>query len=255
MSGQSYHIDVGKLIPEIDTNTTLLEDQQNPDNYSHFKAIGFLSGDLPHGNNPSAQAARLVGLALNVHGENVDTPKSQVDLKTLMSCLVENDCLVEPVPTSFIHCTVDFYSVCGNEFQELIGNREDGERQVAKCFDNDNYHGGTSSVLTKKADVHHEVASCMMRKLLPFGGVNNIIRGFKDLQKIVMFIQDIVQKGLDIPGDAILFYFGWAQFDTDAFTFEAPWKWHYCVPAVAIFLVCMELIKLFAVNFIVWTKR
>lgn len=220
-----------------------------------MKAIGFLRGDLPDGDNYSAQAARLVGLALNADGENANTPKSQEDLKTLMTCLVENDCLIEPVSTSFIQCTADLSTVCGNEFKELMSNHEDGENQIAKCFGNDNYYDGVSAVLTKSTDSHHEVASCMMRKLLPFGGVNHMIRGFKELQKIVMFIQDIVEKGLEIPGDAILFYFGWAQLDADTFTFEAPWKWHYCVTAVTIFLVGMELIKLFAVNFIVWTKR
>jgi hypothetical protein len=163
--------------------------------------------------------------------------------------------MVEPVHTNFILCTADFSSVCANEFRDLISHHEDGENQIAKCFDNDSYYHGESDVLTKTTESHHKVASCMMRKLLPSRGVSSIIRGFRDLQKIVMAIQDIVEKGLDIPGDAILFYFGWAQFDTNTLTFEAPWKWHYCVTAVSIFLVGMELIKLFAVNFIVWTKR
>jgi hypothetical protein len=260
LSGLSYRIDIGQLIPEIDTNSTLLPRQNSLDSVfndegNNLKAITFLQGDLPDGDNLSAQASRLVGLALNIDGENADTPESQEDLKSLISCLVENDCMVEPVHTNFIQCTADFSSVCAHEFQGLIGHLEDGQNQVAKCFDNDNYYDGVSDVLTKNTESHHKVASCMMRKLLPSRGVARIIRGFKDLQKIVIAIQNIVEKGLDIPGDAILFYFGWAQFDTDTLTFEAPWKWHYCVTAVAIFLVSMELIKLFAVNFIVWTKR
>lgn len=260
LSGQKYHIDIGQLIPEIDTNSTQPARQNTlgsvfNDEGNNLKAITFLKGDLPEGDNLSAQASRLVGLALNTEGENADTPESQEDLKSLMSCLVENDCMVEPVHTNFILCTADFSSVCANEFRDLISHHEDGENQIAKCFDNDSYYHGESDVLTKTTESHHKVASCMMRKLLPSRGVSSIIRGFRDLQKIVMAIQDIVEKGLDIPGDVILFYFGWAQFDTNTLTFEAPWKWHYCVTAVSIFLVGMELIKLFAVNFIVWTKR
>ena len=261
LSGQTYRIDVGQFIPEINTTSPVSIENQVldtafTDKTSHLKAISFMQGEVPHGDNYSAQAARLVALALDAEGENANTPKSQEDLKALMSCLVENDCMIEPVATNFIHCTADFSSICANEFAELIHNHDDGENKIARCFGDESVYGDASAVLlTHNVDTHHEVASCMMRKLLPFGGVNHIIRGFKELQKIVMFIQDIIEKGLDIPGDAILFYFGWSQFNADTFEFSAPWKWNYCVTAVTIFLVGMELIKLFAVNFIVWTKR
>ena len=255
LSGQTYHINIGELIPEINTTSATLTNQNILDtvnfNNGDLKAINFLHGEVPDGDNYSAQAARLVGLALNVEGENVDTPKSRDDLKSLMSCLIENDCLVEPVATNFIQCTADFSSVCALELNELIDNHEDGQNRVSKCFGDDSADFNT--VLT--TDTHHEVATCMMRKLLPFQTVNGIIRGFNELGKVIMAIQDIIAEGLDIPGDAILFYFGWSQFNEGESTFEAPWKWHYCVTAVGLFLVGMEMIKLFAVQFIVWTKR
>lgn len=220
-------------------------------NNNDFKAINFLHGEVPDGDNYSAQAARLVGLSLNVKGENVDTPKSREDLKCLMSCLVQNDCLVEPVATNFIQCTADYSSVCAFELSELIGNQEDGENIVSKCFGSDAIDFNTVLAM----NTHQEVASCMMRKLLPFKGASGIIQGFNELGKVVMAIQDIIADGLDIPGDAILFYFGWSQFNVGESAFEAPWKWHYCVTAVGLFLVGMEMIKVFAVQFIVWTKR
>jgi len=52
-----------------------------------------------------------------------------------------------------------------------------------------------------------------------------------------------------------VFYFGWSEFDIEIFSFRAPWKWHFCTTAVVVFLISMEIIKLFAVRFIVWTKR
>jgi hypothetical protein len=268
LSGQNYNIDVGHLIPEISNSTgssyvAFVGDNAwdaLPDSNNNLKAISFIRGEVPDGDNYSAQAARLVGLALDEYGENADTPKAHADLKSLLSCLVENDCVVEPVPTNFIQCTAD---ICAYEFNEVISNHEDGKTKVARCFGGDLYYDVVSTVLATDNRNHHEVASCMMRKLLPatgrgrdgIGGAHHIIKGFKELQEIVMFIQDIIEKGIDVPGDAILFYFGWAQFDADEFTFSAPWKWHYCITAVAIFLIGMELIKLFAVNFIVWTKR
>lgn len=259
LSGQNYRLDIGQFIPEMNTTSPASVENMLASSFNvndeHLKAINFMHGGIPDGDNYPAQAARLVGLALNVDGENVNTPKSQDDLKNLMSCLVENDCLIEPVPTNFILCTADYSSVCAHEFNEIISNRDDGQNEVAMCFGDDSYSDGVSDFLAKRAETHHKVASCMMRKLLPFGGVNHIIRGFKELQKIVMYIQDIVERGLEIPGDAILFYFGWSQFDTETLSFSAPWKWHYCVTAVAIFLAGMEIIKLFAVQFIVWTKR
>jgi hypothetical protein len=262
LSGQSYRLDIGQLIPEMNsTSSSISFDENNvldsvfDDSNSDFKAISVIHEDIPLGGNYSAQAARLVGLTLKIQGENVDTPKSRDDLSSLISCLVENECFAEPASTNFISCTSDFSSVCAKEFDEIISNLHDGKRKVAKCFDGDaNYHG-VSAVLERDLEHHHKVASCMMRKLSPMGGSRHVLRGFRELRKIIMFIQDVIENGIDIPGDAILFYFGWSEFDADTLSFSAPWKWYYCVTAVVIFLLSMELIKLVAVQCIVWTKR
>jgi hypothetical protein len=37
--------------------------------------------------------------------------------------------------------------------------------------------------------------------------------------------------------------------------FAAPYKWWYCMGAVAISLAGIELFKLIAIRFMVWTKR
>ena len=54
--------------------------------------------------------------------------------------------------------------------------------------------------------------------------------------------------------ELILFFFGWAEYN-DSEGFTAPFKWHYCMSSVAIFLLAIEVFKLIAVRFIVWTKR
>lgn len=60
--------------------------------------------------------------------------------------------------------------------------------------------------------------------------------------------------GLLYPGDLILYFFGWANY-VDGVGFVAPYKWYYCMFSVAVFLVAIELFKLLALRFIVWTKR
>eukprot|EP00804_Cyclotella_cryptica_P004684 CCRYP_019117-RB/>CCRYP_019117-RB protein AED:0.07 eAED:0.07 QI:237/0.87/0.88/1/0.75/0.66/9/271/1508 len=257
LSGQTYRLDIGHLIPEMNTTMSSISLNENnmlgnvfDDRKSNFKAIGFVHGDIPVGGNYSAQAARLVGVTLDLDGENVGD-----DFNSLISCLVENECLVEPVSTNFINCTSDFSSVCANEFDQIISNLEDGKMKVAECFGGDNSYDGATTVLERDLEHHHKVASCMMRRLLPIGGSRHVLRGFRELMKIIMFIQDIIENGIDIPGDAILFYFGWSEFDADTLSFSAPWKWYYCVTAVVVFLLSMELIKLVAVQCIVWTKR
>jgi hypothetical protein len=265
ISGQAYKIDVGALIPEINKTSDDTGRRQNSldnvfgtsTNSGNTKAITFMPGTIPEGDNAAAQAARLVGLILNAgDGENANTPQSHDDFNNLVRCLMDNECMIEPVSTNFIQCTATPVSVCAHEFDATINHRENGGKEVAGCFYGHHQFDGVASNLSFTDETDREIASCMTRKLLPVdSGIHRIIQGFKDLYNIVMWIQDIVENGLDIPGDAILFYFGWSEFDVDGFEFRAPWKWHYCVTAVAIFLSAMEAIKLLAVQFIVWTKR
>jgi len=284
VSGQGYNIDVGALIPNItatDSSTSSGNDGRALSNVfaprDNAKAITFMPGIIPEGTNIAAQGARMLGLALNAgDGENVQ--ESYEDLTDLIECMVENECLVEPVPTKFIECNAvslkeSVVPPCVHQFDAVVSNLVDSDDHVAGCFSDlrlddlvDSFHVGKTAAgvpasfsldALSVAD-HRDVASCLTRKLLPAGkdaGPKVISRGFGDLWNIVMFIRDIIEKGIDIPGDAILFYFGWSEFNSEDFSFSAPWKWHYCVTAVVCFLVAMEAIKLFAVMFIVWTKR
>lgn len=52
-----------------------------------------------------------------------------------------------------------------------------------------------------------------------------------------------IEKGLSIPipGELILWVFGWAEWDEEDFEFVAPWKWWYCIFAVSMFLIGIEV--------------
>ena len=52
----------------------------------------------------------------------------------------------------------------------------------------------------------------------------------------------------------MLDYYGWADEDSDG-NLVAPYKWNYCVVYVVYTIIAVELLKLFAICFIVWTKR
>jgi hypothetical protein len=68
-----------------------------------------------------------------------------------------------------------------------------------------------------------------------------------------MIVIDILQNGLKLPGEVILFVFGWAEFDDGELV--ADKKWYYCMFAVSMFLIGLEIMKLLALRFLVWTKR
>ena len=145
---------------------------------------------------------------------------------------MENKCLVEPVPTNFIHCTAavtasDAFDdhtlpipICANEFNAVVSHMDDGDHKVAKCFLDlgfeDTHTTPTGSALhpfsidEMESEQNRNIASCLTRKLLPAGdilGPRAVLRGFGDLWQIVMFIKDNIEKGINIPGDAICKFF------------------------------------------------
>jgi len=99
-----------------------------------------------------------------------------------------------------------------------------------------------------------DMVLCLAGALLPQDAKNQISDIINDLLGIATFVFDIMEKGIYIPGELILFVFGWANYNDDE-GFSAPFKWYYCMFSVAIFLIAIEIFKLFALRFIVWTKR
>lgn len=99
-----------------------------------------------------------------------------------------------------------------------------------------------------------DLVLCLAGAILPQDAQNAIMDTVNDLLGIAGMVFDVVEKGIYIPGDLILYVFGWANYN-DGEGFSAPYKWYYCMFSVAIFLIAIEIFKLIAVRFIVWTKR
>ena len=174
-----------------------------------------MPGTVPADDNVAAQGAALLGLVLHA-GEGENNPESKDDFRDLLECMVENKCLVEPVPFNFLECNVivndlQVSPVCFNQFSAVIANLEGSERQVGECFIDTIGHTESSSAdapVTFKLDAytekeHREIASCLTRKLLikgPKFGLKSVLNGFSELWDIVMFIEDVIEKGIDIPG-------------------------------------------------------
>lgn len=99
-----------------------------------------------------------------------------------------------------------------------------------------------------------ELVICLAGAFLPNDALENILETVQSLVGIAAFVFNVIDNGINVPGDLILAVFGWATFSLeDGFT--APWKWYYCMFAVVVFLAGIEAFKLASVGFIVWTKR
>jgi len=100
-----------------------------------------------------------------------------------------------------------------------------------------------------------DFALCMMKAVLPADTVDILQSIGEALAPLIPVVVELVdQGGFYLPGEVILFFFGWAKFEPGE-GFVSPWKWWYCMSAVAIFLGSIEIFKLIAIRFIVWTKR
>ena len=99
------------------------------------------------------------------------------------------------------------------------------------------------------------MALCLMNVILPpdsIGAVEDAIENVADIVHVVIELME--NGGFELPGEIILAFFGWAEYEKGE-GFVAPFKWWYCMGAVAIFLGRIEILKLFAIQFIVWTNR
>lgn len=224
--------------------------------------VGFASG-MDSTSSMARQSANLLSLT-SLSGGGINPRVDQSSLSSLVDCLTENDCLVEPLASNFVSCTV-FKLIgtppCKDEFGSATEGLDVGE--IAQCFlpGNETTSENTTQIVPEDfeasdEDSQNDTLLCLLRAILPPGSedaINSIVETITSLSGIVMFILDIIQNGLQIPGELILYFFGWALFED--FEFVAPWKWWYCMGSVAIFLAAIEAFKLFAIQKIVWTKR
>lgn len=96
--------------------------------------------------------------------------------------------------------------------------------------------------------------SCLMSSILPPDGIRSAEHSIEEATGMVPVVALIENGGFDLPGEIILSFFGWAVYERGE-GFVAPFKWWYCLGAVAIFLCGIEILKLYAIETIVWTNR
>jgi hypothetical protein len=207
--------------------------------------------DLSAGSN-AMQASSFMNLALQAApGRNSFLNETGiVVLASWIQCMVENDCLVDPITENFLKCSIVPIPrpPCGDEFQRVVDTIDFGE--ITNCFNVDTNSTTLDDTLTNEVvqglsdNERLDVVLCILKALLPpgTGEIIRIILGIlKKLFNIVMFVLEIIENGLSIsiPAELILFVFGWAELEDGEF--EAPWKWNYCIMAVAVFLVGIEV--------------
>jgi hypothetical protein len=268
LAGNEYNLDIAEVLG-ID----------NKVNTNLSNAFVFEPGTDFSPNSPAMQASAFINLAMEAGpGINDELGESGIgNLSDFVQCLVDNDCLVEPAAVNILPCIVGLPPLipakCKDEFDAAIGTGV----EVASCFNATNGGGGEDSMALENevsgrgvpqnfttdtlddlpTEEKVQLVICLMRVLLPpetIAKITEILLNIVEkLYGILVYIVELVDNGIQIPGELILFVFGWA--DLEGGQFDAPYKWHYCITAVASFLLGIEIMKLVAVRNVVWTKR
>lgn len=203
--------------------------------------------------------------------------------ESLIDCGMMNECFVENVATNFMLCFVINFpreAPCKDEFDAAVGAFENGAGNVASCLATgaaqaaSNAASNTVSSLLDRGNEttieteddfgalssreQAELVLCLFDAALPGGALKEVkevvvsaINTVKNIAVVAEPIIDIITQGL--PGEVILFVFGWAEFQDGELV--APFKWWYCLFAVSMFVVGLEVCKILGTVFIIWTKR
>lgn len=252
--GKVYHLDLdlSGIVPtnmtDAATNIVLFQpgiDGLRDDNATEVGTLLSIIASTGNGTNPNSALGDIVGL---------------------LTCFGDNNCMTN-VPSSLMSC-VAFR--CREEFSDAVASFP--LEEVTSCFGPDFGENATldSSELVRGAPSDFSIEAydglgkaqqwsvllCLIRAFLPpqlEEIISGIIGFIKDNFNLILIVVDVIENGINLPGELILFFFGWATFEDGSFS--GDFKWHYCLTSVAVFLVCIEIFKLIAVRFIVWTKR
>jgi len=165
-------------------------------------------------------------------GKNFTGSLDNLPTVMLLKCLLDNGCITDPInPVRFPICIGLFCS-------EEMANATSEIVEIVSCMPFDN----VESIL------------CLIRAILPPTWIDAIQAFLEKIYKIVIFVWNIVEQGyVNIPGNVVLWYFGWAT--VDGFEIIADSKWYYCFFSVCMFLVGIELFKQIGISHISWNKR
>lgn len=269
------------LLPPTPTDDLLNMSSARLDLFTNAStAFVFEQGTNLEPGSVAQQASNFVLLATQAApGQNYDWNSSGIGALTdLLDCMVTNDCLVDPLLSNFISCCIFNFPrgpPCGEQFTtatetiDLPAMFQCFEPLTSSPMDEAFNESTTNAARGVPGDFNMEkfnnaseleqlsVILCLVGVLLPptlVTDIQRILQGiFNELYDLIMVVVDVIENGITIPGELILWVFGWAQWQDGELS--APWKWYYCMFSVAMFLAGIEVIKLFAVRFIIWTKR
>jgi hypothetical protein len=267
LAGNDYTLDIADVLGMDTLNTNNITN-----------AFLFEPGTDFSPSSPAMQTSAFISLAMKAGPGINELGESGIDnLTNLIQCFVENDCLEEPVSANILSCIVGLPppfppAICKDEFDAAIGtvvevascfNATDGGEFAFENSENEFSARGvpqnfTTDILDNLTPAEKvQLVLCLMKVLLPPERIDKIteilLEIVEKLYGILVFIAELLDDGIQIPGELILFVFGWAELEGGQF--DAPYKWHYCMTAIASFLLGIEIMKLFAVRNVVWTKR
>jgi hypothetical protein len=272
LAGNEYFIDVAGLLSPSNTtdfnfnDTSLLAfgdgvSQTSMDQISNFTSLAAQTGG---GFNPVSNLTDLINctLAEGCFGDPEKSPAS-----AFVTCYIFNGILRSPPCesefttvasnvnfTQIMQCIVEGDTKSESDFVPEFRELNDGDRnlQSLQALLPDYVTNATTGEDDGRL---LDFALCMMRSLLPPDILDAMERIGSVLANLLPIVLGVIEQGgFYLPGEVILFFFSWARFEVDE-GFVAPYKWWYCMGAVAIFLGGIELLKLVAIRFIVWTKR
>merc|ERR1711862_530914 len=251
LEGQEYHIDLG-----LNSNSSIGERALRSHDGRNASAIIFGPGTVPEDNNDAAQLSRFVSLVMSAGSGNNNETTGFFDnggaFSSWVDCMVSNQCFVDPIMATFISCNIFNFPKkphCEEEFDTLVA-----DMNITHCLS-----GAISIDLFQEESTsdQSDIVRCIISSILPDMHIKDIIKGIvsvvANLYGIAMILFDIIENGITLPANIILWFFGWGRFEDGEVI--APYKWHYCMTAVVIFLISVEILKIIAIRFIVWTKR
>lgn len=225
------------------------------------------------------QGLTFLNLALQA-GPGTNEQSGIGALAAWIACMTANDCLVEPLFGNFVSCNIVAFPPpfgasppCKDELNvvtetvnftaigQCLAPALNGTDSLSLSDGSGSFARGVPEELTEEdlallsESDELQTLFCLLRALLPPGAVDEIASILERAYNLGVFIVDVIDglANLSIPGELILFVFGWA--DLEDGEFDAPYKWFYCMTSVAIFLAGIELFKLLAIRYVVWTKR
>lgn len=285
MAGSDYYLDIGRTVPGINVSRIFAFNGGSQIQVDQLSSLLELVSKVPNGTNPEPDDGKLSLLIdCTLTNECFTNTTGFIDISSgfigcymfegLFSkppCTEEFNALAETVDATITNCFSDMDM--GNE---ALGSRSILTMPQVESSSIMTLEEELSSILSVKRELFwfpgknssnplpddtnkDSTVLCLARAILPVDSMKKVTKIIRDLFGIVAFVFAVINDGINIPGEGILFFFGWATFNNEGTSlsdsFVAPFKWYYCMVSVAVFLVAIEIFKLAAVRFCVWTKR